>query len=196
MFFKYNSIGNLFDKFEIRENWHFQENGDKNCVYVLDCSYYGKNVLRTPLLSWLIMNEKETYPTQRKWIRILFLLVPLCLVVLFGCTHEEDYVGTYKCKHEYGEETVTLYPDHSFLQIFADSNGLDSNKGEWRVKSQNSFGLNLLVFDGWMTFKTPFQGKKAKELLGEGEKSIASFYIRSKCIIAEEDFPEFNPCKE
>lgn len=28
------------------------------------------------------MNEKETYPTQRKWIRILFLLVPLCLVVL------------------------------------------------------------------------------------------------------------------
>ena len=144
----------------------------------------------------MIMNEKETYPTQRKWIRILLLLVPLCLVVLFGCTHEEDYVGTYKSKHKYGEETVTLYPDHSFLQIFADSNGLDSNKGEWRVKSQNSFGLNLLVFDGWMTFKTPFQGEKAKELLGEGEKSIASFYIRSKCIIAEEDFPEFNPCKE
>ena len=132
------------------------------------------------------MNEKETYPTQRKWIKILLLLAPLCLVVLFGCTHEEDYVGTYKSKHKYGEETVTLYPDHSFLQIFADSNGLDSNKGEWRVKSQNSFGLNLLVFDGWMTFKTPFQG----------EKSIASFYIRSKCIIAEEDFPEFNPCKE
>jgi hypothetical protein len=28
------------------------------------------------------MNEKETYPTQRKWFKILFLLVPLCLVVL------------------------------------------------------------------------------------------------------------------
>ena len=27
-FFKYIPIGNLFDKFEIRENWHFQENGD------------------------------------------------------------------------------------------------------------------------------------------------------------------------
>ena len=52
------------------------------------------------------MNEKETYPTQRKWIRILFLLVPLCLVVLFGCTHEEDYVGIYACKHEYGAETL------------------------------------------------------------------------------------------
>ena len=50
----------------------------------MDCSYYGKNVLRTPLLSWLIMNEKETYPTQRKWIKILLLLAPLCLVVLLA----------------------------------------------------------------------------------------------------------------
>jgi len=30
------------------------------------------------------MNEKETYPTQRKWIRILLLLAPLCLVVLLA----------------------------------------------------------------------------------------------------------------
>ena len=140
--------------------------------------------------------QKETRQAKRKWIKILLLLVPLSLVVLFWCTHEEDYVGTYTCKHKYGAEMVTLFPDHSFLQIYADSNGIDSNKGEWWVKSKNAFGLNLLFFDGWMTFKTPFQGEKAKELFGEGEKSIASFYIRSKCIIAEEDFPEFNPCKE
>ena len=142
------------------------------------------------------MRKKKSCLSQRKWIKILLLLVPLCLVVLLGCMHEEDYVGTYKCKHKYGAETVTLFPDHSFLQIYADSNGLDSNKGEWRVKSKSAFGLDLLVFDGWMTFKTPFQGEKAKEVFGEGEKSIASFHIRSKCIIAEEDFPEFNPCKE
>jgi len=30
------------------------------------------------------MNEKETYPTQRKWIKILLLLAPLCLVVLLA----------------------------------------------------------------------------------------------------------------
>ena len=51
-----------------------------------------------------------------KLSKFLPLLAPLCLVVLFGCTHEEDYVGTYKSKRKYGEETVTLYPDHSFCR--------------------------------------------------------------------------------
>ena len=134
------------------------------------------------------MNEKETYPTQRKWIRILLLLVPLCLV-LFWCTHEEDYVGTYKCKHEYGEESITLYPDHSFLQIFADSNGVDSNEGRWRTES------NMLVLDGWVMFKAPIQDEEIRFRLSEGEKSIFSTFIENGCIIVD-DLPEFNPCKE
>ena len=134
------------------------------------------------------MNEKETYPNQRKWIRILLLLAPLCLV-LFWCTHEEDYVGTYKCKHEYGEETVTLYPDHSFLQIFADSNGVDSNEGRWRTES------NMLVLDGWVMFKAPIQDEEIRFRLSEGEKSIFSTFIENGCIIVD-DLPEFNPCKE
>ena len=135
------------------------------------------------------MNEKETYPTQRKGFKILLLLAPLCLVVLFGCTHEEDYVGTYKCKHEYGEETITLYPDHSFLQIFADSNGVDSNEGRWRTES------NMLVLDGWVMFKAPIQDEEIRFRLSEGEKSIFSTFIENGCIIVD-DLPEFNPCKE
>ena len=134
------------------------------------------------------MNEKETYPTQRKWIKILLLLAPLCLV-LFWCTHEEDYVGTYKCKHEYGEETITLYPDHSFLQIFADSNGVDSNEGRWRTES------NRFVLDGWIMFKAPIQDEDIKLRL-EGKKSFVFTDVINNCIIIQEDLPEFNPCKE
>ena len=100
-----------------------------------------------------------------KFPKILLLFVPLCLV-LFWCTHEEDYVGTYKCKHEYGEESITLYPDHSFLQIFADSNGVDSNEGRWRVES------DFLVLDGWVLFKAPIQSEDMKSRLSEGKKKF------------------------
>ncbi|MBQ7079761.1 MAG: hypothetical protein IJM92_08880 [Fibrobacter sp.] len=123
-----------------------------------------------------------------KFPKILLLFVPLCLV-LFWCTHEEDYVGTYKCKHEYGEETITLYPDHSFLQIFADSNGVDSNEGRWRTES------NRFVLDGWVMFKAPIQDEEIRFRLSEGEKSIFSTFIENGCIIVD-DLPEFNPCKE
>ena len=123
-----------------------------------------------------------------KFPKILLLLAPLCLV-LFWCTHEEDYVGTYKCKHEYGEESITLYPDHSFLQIFADSNGVDSNEGRWRTES------NRFVLDGWVMFKAPIQDEEIRFRLSEGEKSIFSTFIENGCIIVD-DLPEFNPCKE
>ena len=123
-----------------------------------------------------------------KFPKILLLLVPLCLV-LFWCTHEEDYVGTYKCKHEYGEETITLYPDHSFLQIYADSNGVDSNEGRWRTES------NRFVLDGWVMFKAPIQDEEIRFRISEGEKSIFSTFIENGCIIVD-DLPEFNPCKE
>jgi hypothetical protein len=124
-----------------------------------------------------------------KFPKILLLLAPLFLVALFGCTHEEDYVGTYKCKHEYGEETITLYPDHSFLQIFADSNGVDSNESRWRTES------NRFVLDGWIMFKAPIQDEEIRFRLSEGEKSIFSTFIENGCIIVD-DLPEFNPCKE
>jgi hypothetical protein len=123
-----------------------------------------------------------------KFPKILLLLAPLCLV-LFWCTHEEDYIGTYKCKHEYGAETITLYPDHSFLQIFVDSNGVDSNEGRWRTES------NMLVLDGWVMFKAPIQDEEIRFRLSEGEKSIFSTFIENGCIIVD-DLPEFNPCKE
>ena len=137
-----------------------------------------------------MLTSKEIRHVQRKWIRILLLLVPLCLVVLFGCTHEEDYVGIYACKHEYGAETITLYPDHSFLQIYADSNGLDSNEGRWRVES------DFLVLDGWVLFKAPIQSEDMKSRLSEGKKKFVFTHIVDNCIIIEEDLPEFNPCKK
>lgn len=134
------------------------------------------------------MCQKETRHAKRKWIKTLLLLAPLCFV-LFWCTHEDDYVGTYKCKHKYGEETITLYPDHSFLQIFADSNGVDSNEGRWRTES------NRFVLDGWIMFKAPIQDEEIRFRLSEGEKSIFSTFIENGCIIVD-DLPEFNPCKE
>ena len=135
------------------------------------------------------MNEKETHPTQRNGFKILLLFVPLCLV-LFWCTHEEDYVGTYKCKHEYGEESITLYPDHSFLQIFADSNGVDSNEGRWRTES------NMLVLKGRIMYVSPIQFKNANNVFGVGKKRTSYVLVSRGCIIVELDFPEFNLCKE
>lgn len=120
---------------------------------------------------------------MRIFVFILFLLV------LLGCSKSDDYVGTYRCKHRYGEETITLYSDHTFLQIFSDGNSLDSNNGLWYVES------NMLVLDGWVMFKAPIQDEEIRFLLSEGEKSIFSTFIENGCISVD-DLPEFNPCKE
>ena len=136
------------------------------------------------------MRRKETHHAKRKWIKILLLLVPLCLVVLLGCMHEEDYVGTYTCKHESGKESITLHPNHTFLQIIDDGNSLDSNKGIWHVES------NMLVLDGWMMPKTLIQDEEIKARLSVGKKRFLFTYVINNCVIIDDDQPEFNPCKE
>lgn len=123
------------------------------------------------------------------------VFLSLLTLALFGCVQNENYVGTYRCKHKYGEEIVTLYPDYTFLQIYVDSNGLDSNKGRWQVESDKFYEPNILVLDGWMMYKAPIQSENAKLWFGEGEKSVSYFYVSNGCIVVEPDFPEFNPCK-
>ena len=110
--------------------------------------------------------------------------------MLLGCLYDEDLVGTYRCKHEYGAETITLYPDHSFLQTYADSNGLDSNVGSWYIRS------NLLVLDGRIMYEPPIRFENANNLFGVGKKRTSYVPISRGCIIVELDFPEFNLCKE
>ncbi|MBR4916949.1 MAG: hypothetical protein IKZ45_07730 [Fibrobacter sp.] len=134
--------------------------------------------------------QKETRLAKRKWIKILLLLAPLCLVVLLGCMHEEDYVGTYKRKHKYVTETIEIYPNHTFLQTYADSNGLDSNTGSWYIRS------NLLVLKGRIMYEPPVHFENANFWLGVGEKRTSYVTVSSGCIIVELDFPEFNLCKE
>lgn len=124
---------------------------------------------------------------RNKWIIIISL--GLFFYALLGCTRDENFIGTYTCKHEYGKETITLHSDHTFLQIFSDGNSLDSNNGLWYVES------NMLVLDGWVMFKAPTQDEEIRFRLSEGEKSIFSTFIENGCIIVD-DLPEFNPCKE
>lgn len=131
----------------------------------------------------------EAYKIMKRII--LFFL----FLALIGCLQNDNYVGTYRCKHRYGEETITLYSDYTFLQIYVDGNGLDSNKGKWRVESDEFYKPNILVLDGWMRFKAPIQSENAKLWFGEGEKSVSYFDVSSECIVVEPDFPEFNPCK-
>ena len=123
-------------------------------------------------------------------IVITLFTAPFLVLMLFWCTHEEDYVGTYTCKHKYGAETITLYPDHSFLQVFADSNGIDSNEGRWKVES------NFLVLKGRIMYESPVHFENANFFLGVGKKRTSYIYVSNDCLIFEPDFPEFNPCKE
>lgn len=110
--------------------------------------------------------------------------------VLFGCSRDENFIGTYTCKHEFGKESITLNSNHTFLQIFTDGNTLDSNQGTWRVEP------DFLVLDGWVLFKAPIQSEDMKSRLSEGKKKFVFTHIVDNCIIIEEDLPEFNPCKK
>jgi len=112
------------------------------------------------------------------------------LLVLLGCSQSDDYIGTYVRKHKYGSESVTLYPDHTFLQIYADSNRLDSNVGTWHIKS------DFLVLDGRIMYKAPIQIENANHLFGVGKKRTSYLNVSNRCIIVVIDFPEFNLCKQ
>ena len=116
-------------------------------------------------------------------------IMSLFLLVMLGCSQDDDYIGTYARKHKQGFESVTLNPDHSFLQIYADSNRLDSNAGRWYVKS------DLLVLDGLIMYETPFQFENANHVFGVGKKRVSSLIVSNRCILVELDFPEFNLCK-
>ena len=121
---------------------------------------------------------------MRIFIFILFLLV------LLGCSKSDDYIGTYVRKHKYGIESVTLYPDHSFLQIYTDKDRLDSNVGKWYIKS------NFLVLDGRIMYEAPIQIENANYIFGVGKRRTTYLEVSNKCIIVEIDFPEFNLCKK
>lgn len=110
--------------------------------------------------------------------------------VLFGCSQDENFIGTYTCKYESGKESITLHSNHTFLQIIDDGNSLDSNKGIWYVES------NMLVLDGWMMPKTLIQDEEIKTRLSVGKKRFLFTYVINNCVIIDDDQPEFNPCKE
>jgi len=137
------------------------------------------------------MNEKETHPTQRKGFKILLLLVPLCLVVLLGCS-QEDYVGTYSRTHGSGFESVTLYPDSTFLQVYAAGDRLDSNRGSWEYDPSVSYSHHRLTLYDWIIYEDPY---KSKVFNREGEKCIFSTNFSGGCILIDDDLREYNLCK-
>lgn len=135
-------------------------------------------------------NEFEQLPLSEKMRILIFLSI---LFVLYGCSQDKDYFGTYTTKHKYGVETITLYPNYKFLQIYVDSNAIDSNKGEWRIESMKFYEPNRLILNGWVRFKDPIQSEESK--YWEHKRSVGSFVVSDGCIVTDPDFQEFNPCR-
>ncbi|WP_173473263.1 hypothetical protein [Fibrobacter succinogenes] len=78
------------------------------------------------------MNEKETYPTQRKWIRILFLLVPLCLVVLLMAFSN----ALLNCWMLLIEPNYIIPKESNIFQF--DVNQMNEGSGDWWIYGQDN----------------------------------------------------------
>lgn len=121
------------------------------------------------------------------------LLIILLLALLCACNNEQDYCGKYMSKHKYGIETITLYSNKLFEQIYVEGNRIDTNKGVWRLERKLLTEPDRIVLDGWIRFKDPIQSSESK--YWEHTKTIGSFYVSDGCIVTDPDFQEFNPCK-
>ena len=78
------------------------------------------------------MNEKETYPTQRKWIRILLLLVPLCLVVLLMAFSN----ALLNCWMLLIEPNYIIPNESNIFQF--DVNQMNEGSGDWWIYGQDN----------------------------------------------------------
>ncbi|WP_173384140.1 hypothetical protein [Fibrobacter succinogenes] len=78
------------------------------------------------------MNEKETYPTQRKWIRILLLLVPLCLVVLLMAFSN----ALLNCWMLLIEPNYIIPKESNIFQF--DVNQMNEGSGDWWIYGQDN----------------------------------------------------------
>ena len=92
------------------------------------------------------MNEKETYPTQRKWIRILFLLVPLCFVVLLMAFSN----ALLNCWMLLIEPNYIIPKESNIFQF--DVNQMNEGSGDWWIYGQDNknyyffYGLESLPY--------------------------------------------------
>ena len=80
----------------------------------------------------MIMIEKETYPTQRKWIRILLLLVPLCLVVLLMAFSN----ALLNCWMLLIEPNYIIPKESNIFQF--NVNQMNEGSGDWWIYGQDN----------------------------------------------------------
>lgn len=78
------------------------------------------------------MIEKETYPTQRKWIRILLLLVPLCLVVLLMAFSN----ALLNCWMLLIEPNYIIPKESNIFQF--NVNQMNEGSGDWWIYGQDN----------------------------------------------------------
>ena len=111
----------------------------------------------------------------------------------FDCERPEDLAGTYKRELGSSIETIALYLDSTFLQVYADSNGVDSNRGTWKIipREKRRYANNVVFYD-WMTFKDPYEWAHMNR---DHEKSVFTTRVSGGCILYDDDLPEFNFCK-
>ena len=117
-------------------------------------------------------------------------LLSVCSVLL-GCG-QEDYAGIYRRTHGSGFESVTLFPDSTFLQVYADGDRLDSNRGTWKYDPSESYSRNRLTLYDWIIFEDPYKNEQFNR---EGEKVIFCTNFSGGCIWIDDDLREYNLCK-
>lgn len=130
------------------------------------------------------MNKSALLKTVLGLLLATFLLFELC--------SEDDYVGTYTRMHGSGIESVTLFPDSTFLQVYVDGDRIESNRGSWKYDPSKSYSSNRLTLYDWIIFEDPYKNEQFNR---EGEKVIFCTNFSGRCIWIDDDLREYNLCK-
>jgi hypothetical protein len=88
----------------------------------------------------------------------------LFCVTLCGCSKlampkDHDAVGTYKATFSWGDATVTLNADHTFLEAVRTAAGIKNGSGTWHLQAPDVGGDNLRFDGNFLVVDSKTQGR-------------------------------------
>ena len=115
----------------------------------------------------------------------------LCCISWVGCgsraLSEQDVVGTYEAKAQWGGSTLVLHPDHSFDQLVARNDHTQANaKGTWKLNlfAGKSASSRIIVLQQFLAIDHDHKG----ELGGWAAPSISRGFLWGITIAADPDY--------
>jgi hypothetical protein len=115
----------------------------------------------------------------------------LCCMSLMGCGSraltEQDVVGTYEAKAQWGESTLILHPDHSFDQTVVRNDHTQAHtKGTWKLNllAGKSASNGIIVLQQFLAIDHDHKG----ESTGWAAPSISRGFLWGITIAADPDY--------